>query len=147
MFFLNFFARNSRQLSSSQFSVLSSQFSVLSSRFSVLSLQSAVLGSTNQHPTARIGYGRFEDRPGGRARRTLTGQMGVLRGCSEFEKPRGRAAVAAALLRRSQHLRRANTLDHSTEMRSPVTHPGTSNWKLPEGSLRSRFGRRGFPTD
>src|ERR1700730_3833858 len=27
-----------------------------------------------------------------------------------------------------------NTSDHSTEMRSPVTLPATSNWKLPEGS-------------
>jgi hypothetical protein len=119
MFFLNFFARNSRQLSSSH-------FSVLSSRFSVLSLQSAVLGSANSHPPARIGYGRFEDRPGGGPVGRLRDKWCVLGGCTEFEKPQGRAAVAAALL--------IHTSDHSTEMHSPVTLPGTSNWKLPEGS-------------
>jgi hypothetical protein len=33
---------------------------------------------------------------------------------------------------------RKTTMDHSTKMRSPVTLPATSNWKVPEGSKKSK---------
>jgi hypothetical protein len=50
--------------------------------------------------------------------------------CTDFEKPQAKA---------TQLLRRLacdvfNASDHSTEMRSAVMLPATSNWKAPEGS-------------